>query len=524
MTQDLKSIIERKDAHLRALTQMSVEMNSQRSTSDLMNLVSKQTQTLVGADRVSIMLVDPAVKQLSIVSSAGVDDDVIQSMHLKKGEGIAGKVWESGKPILIPDISKDADYLRLSQKRQPPPSSLIAVPINDSSETFGVINVQRPLKADVFEEEELNLVTLIGIQTAGTLRNVRLVSDLKDQIRSIRSAQEIGNVIVSTFDVDNVLRLIVRGIRDVTGADACSIMLLDEKGEDLTIRASEGIPEEIANCVRIRKGENIAGWVAQEGRPLLLSNIEEDERFECTAKGRYSTNSVLSVPLKAKGKVLGVINVNRLVSPRPFNSNDENLLMIFANQAAIALENARLYSKLEKLAITDGLTGLANHRAFQEQLAAELARASRFFQEVSLLVIDIDHFKSVNDTFGHQQGDHVLRCVGQTLQKLVRKMDMVARYGGEEFAIIMPQTPKTEALRIAERIRKHVEEQRWVEDDENRSITLSMGISEYPNDGHDPAVLVELADLALYRSKQNGRNRITAVSIEMVKAKEGDPK
>jgi diguanylate cyclase (GGDEF)-like protein len=431
-------------------------------------------------------------------------------MHLKKGEGIAGKVWEEGEPLLIPDITKSHDYLKITQKKQPPPSSLISVPINDAEETFGVINVQRPLKSGVFEEEELNLVTLIGIQTAGTLRNVRLVSDLQDQIRSIRSAQEIGNVIVSTFDVDTVLRLIVRGIRDVTGADACSIMLLDAEGVYLSIRASEGIPEDIAKSVRIRKGENIAGWVAQEGRPLLIPNLDEDDRFECTARGRYSTNSVLSVPLKAKGCLLGVINVNRLVSTRPFNSNDENLLMIFANQAAIALENARLYNELQRLAITDGLTGLANHRAFQDQLKVELARASRFFQEVSLLIIDIDHFKSINDNFGHRRGDEVLRCVGQTLQKLVRRMDMVARYGGEEFAIIMPQTPKPEAVRIADRIRQNVERQRWVEEDPERAITLSMGVSEYPNDAHDPAALVELADQALYRSKQNGRWRTSA--------------
>ena len=523
MTEELLSRIQRKDAHLRALTEMSVEMNSQLSISDLMNLVSEKTKDLVGADRVSIMLVDPSLDQLSIVSSSGIDEDVIQTMHLRRGEGVAGSVWEEGKPILIPDISQHPAYRRISQKHPPPPSSLISVPINDSTVTYGVINVQRPLSMNVFEEEELNLVTLIGIQTAGTLRNVRLVSDLQDQIRNIRSAQEIGNIIVSTFDVDKVLQLIVRGIRDVTGADACSIMLLDEEGESLSIRASEGIPQEVADSVNIRKGENIAGWVAQEGRPLLIPNIEEDSRFKCTAKGRYSTNSVLSVPLKAKERLLGVINVNRLVSTRPFNSNDENLLMIFANQAAIALENARLYHKLEKMAITDGLTGLANHRAFQEQLVSELARASRFFQEVSLLIIDIDHFKSINDTYGHQRGDHVLRCVGQSLQKLVRKMDLVARYGGEEFAIIMPQTPKSEALRIAERIRANVGKQRWVEEDPTRAVTLSVGVSEYPNDGQDPARLVELADQALYQSKQAGRNRVTSASLEMARTREVNP-
>lgn len=162
MTKQLLEKIDRKDAHLRALTEMSVRMNSRRSTAELMDLVSQETRALVGADRVSIMLVDPLTHQLSIVSSSGVDEDVVATMHLKKGEGIAGKVWEEGKPLLIPDTSSSEDYLRISQKRPPVPATLISVPINDSTEVFGVINAQRPLTAGVYEEEELTR-TLVDI-------------------------------------------------------------------------------------------------------------------------------------------------------------------------------------------------------------------------------------------------------------------------------------------------------------------------------------------------------------------------
>jgi diguanylate cyclase (GGDEF)-like protein len=286
-------------------------------------------------------------------------------------------------------------------------------------------------------------------------------------------------------------------------------MLWDETGEYLQIRASEGIPDHVIKEVRVKRGENISGWVAQEGQPLLIRDLSSDPRFVGIAQERYRTNSLLSVPLKAKGQVLGVININNQSDNRIFTDEDQNLMMLFANQAAIALENARLYRELERLAITDGLTGLSNHRAFQERLAREISRAQRFMQEVSLLIIDIDFFKTINDKHGHLIGDHVLRCVSKLLLKTLRRMDFVSRYGGEEFAIIMPQTRKEEAVRIADRLRQRFEDARWIEQEPDRMVTVSIGVAEFPTDAGESQDLVEKADQALYQSKHTGRNRVT---------------
>ena len=448
-------------------------------------------------------------EKLSIVASSGVAEAVIERFQLKKGEGIAGKVWEKREGILIEDTGQDPQYLRLVQKADFVPSCLLSVPIEDSSEFFGAINVQRKKDLGAFNDEEMSLVTLIAVHTAGSIRNVRLWRDLEDHIQNIRAAQEIGNLLVSTFDVDTVLKLIVRGIRDVTGAEACSIMLWDEDEEFLKIHAAVGVPEDVIERVKLGKGENIAGWVAEHGEPLLIRNLNEDPRFVATARGRYCSNSVLSVPMIAKGKVLGVINVNNLTTERVFTANDMNLLKLFANQAAIALENARLYQELEKLAITDGLTGLANHRTFQDRLIVEIARASRFNQQVSLLMVDIDHFKLVNDRYGHQMGDHILRCVAESLEKQLRKMDFVARYGGEEFTVIMPQTHREKARQTADRIRERISEFRFFPKEMERVVTISVGVSEFPSDASEPGTLIELADRALYESKRLGRNRVT---------------
>ena len=511
---ELLEKIAKKEAHLNALTQMSVEMNSFRSLAELVSFVASKAKLLVEADKVSIMLADPATERMSIVASSGIAEDVIERFHLRRGEGIAGKVWETRKPVSIANTAASSQYVQLSRKPDRAASSLLSVPIEDASEFFGAINVQRSVEAGAFDEEETSLLTLIAVQTAGSIRNVRLVTDLEEHIQNIRAAQEIGNLLVSTFDVDTVLKLIVRGIRDVTGAEACSIMLWDSAERHLRIRAAVGIPEDVIERVRLRRGENIAGWVAEHGEPLLIRNLSDDPRFVATAGGRYCSNSVLSVPMIAKGKVLGVINVNNLTTERIFNANDMNLLKLFANQAAIALENARLYQELEKLAVTDGLTGLANHRAFQDRLIVEFARAGRFGQQVSLLMVDIDHFKVINDKYGHQMGDHILRCVAETLQNQLRKMDFVARYGGEEFTVIMPQTHKERAKQTADRIRERISEQMFFPSEPSRSITISIGVAEYPTDATEPSDLIELADRALYVSKGAGRNRVTLAVAE----------
>ncbi|MCG3196979.1 MAG: hypothetical protein GHCLOJNM_01460 [bacterium] len=509
---DLLARIERKDRHLKALADMSVKMNSFHTLEELMNFVATRTRELLESQRVTILVWNTEISRLVKVASSGGEEEELQP---GSGEEVALRALEAHTPILLSRDTTQEDAQRSGSETHGPPLSVLFVPFEDTEEASGVIHVERPFTQRAFDEEEISLLTLIASQTASSYRNVQLLSDMKDQLKNIHAVQEVGNLLVSTLDLDTVLKLIVRGIRDVTGAEVCSIMLWDENQEHLVIRASEGIPKRVVREARVRRGENIAGWVAQEGKPLLIRNIDEDRRFVGTAGGRYRSKAVLSVPLKARGQVLGVINVNNSTTTKVFTEEDQELLMLFANHAAIALENSHLYGELEKLAITDGLTGLANHRAFQERLVRELSRAQRFQQEVSLLIIDIDHFKSINDRHGHQVGDQVLRSVADALQDQLRKMDYVARYGGEEFAVIMPQTRKTESVRIAERLRERMANERFVKVDPTRSVTISVGVSEYPSDAREASQLVERADRALYFSKENGRNRVTPAGMDL---------
>jgi two-component system, cell cycle response regulator len=220
--------------------------------------------------------------------------------------------------------------------------------------------------------------------------------------------------------------------------------------------------------------------------------------------------SVLVLPLVRGEQVLGTVT---LVSSRAkaYPAAAREMLRVISHQIGVSLQNARMYQSMEERATTDGLTGLTNHRAFQERLEQLHALAERTGQKFSIILTDIDHFKSVNDTYGHPVGDAVLKRVAAIFTQRARKVDIVARYGGEEFVIVLPDTDSEGAAVFANRLREEIAAQMITSDNGSFSITLSLGVAAYPSDGLDRHVLIERADQALYYCKEHGRNRVTKV-------------
>jgi diguanylate cyclase (GGDEF)-like protein len=220
--------------------------------------------------------------------------------------------------------------------------------------------------------------------------------------------------------------------------------------------------------------------------------------------------SVLVLPLVRGEQVLGTVT---LVSSRQkaYPAAAREMLRVISHQIGVSLQNARMYQSMEERATTDGLTGLTNHRAFQERLEQLHALAERTGQKFSIILTDIDHFKSVNDTYGHPVGDAVLKRVAAIFTQRARKVDIVARYGGEEFVIVLPDTDAEGAAVFANRLREEIAAQTITSDNGSFSITLSLGVAAYPSDGHERHELIERADQALYYCKEHGRNRVTKV-------------
>lgn len=249
-------------------------------------------------------------------------------------------------------------------------------------------------------------------------------------------------------------------------------------------------------------------WVAERKIPLLVRNSDADTRF---AKGQFGAaeRSFMALPLYLFGNLVGFV---RASAPEPdrFKSEDLRGAELACTLAGVSMENIYLFEKVNELAIKDGLTGLYTHRAFQARVEEEILRSARSKVPFSVIMADIDHFKSYNDNFGHQAGDAVLKAVAEVFSAGVRDIDFVSRYGGEEFALIITGAGKAQAAAAAEGLRAALEARAFAFGGRPSRVTASFGVAEFPAEGAAASQLVRAADERLYRAKEGGRNRVVA--------------
>ncbi len=258
----------------------------------------------------------------------------------------------------------------------------------------------------------------------------------------------------------------------------------------------------------LTEADPVDAWVLQRRQPLLCEDLS-GHRFFQNARVEPGTRCLMVAPLWVENKIFGGLRVES-PAPRRFHRGDVRVLDALATMASLALDNAVLYHRIEALAVRDGLTGLFTHRAFEERLAEELLRAGRYRYAVSLIMLDVDHFKKVNDTHGHAAGDEVLRRLSRRLLSLARPVDMPARYGGEEFCLLLAETDRDRAAQVAEGFRRDMESERFLSDGRPFQVTVSAGVAAYPAEATTPPQLVRAADQRLYRAKNQGRNRVVA--------------
>ncbi|HBY57811.1 MAG TPA: hypothetical protein DEG96_08155 [Candidatus Atribacteria bacterium] len=327
-------------------------------------------------------------------------------------------------------------------------------------------------------------------------------------LRLIISEINIGS------NLDKILNLIIEKCVKIIEAERGSLMLFDSQSEKLYIKSSIGLSEKTVSGVRIKPGEGIAGWVFIEGKPLLIEEGAKDPRFKKFENIEEELKSIISVPLKIKDETIGVINVDNKLKGELFDLDDLQLLSDFANEAAIAIQNAQLHQQMKNLAITDELTGLYNFRYLIERLEEEIKRAQRYERSLALIMADIDHFKEYNDTFGHLEGNRVLKSLANILKINIREVDIVGRYGGDEFIIILPEADQKEAQEIAERIRLKVERYKFIDNEDHSGetkLTLSLGVTSCFQEIISLQGLIYKVDQALYLAKRKGRNRVEVI-------------
>jgi diguanylate cyclase (GGDEF)-like protein len=362
-----------------------------------------------------------------------------------------------------------------------------------------------------FDVNRIKLIIKRGVEEQRlSIENRELLASLKIEKDKLESVLEIGKMMSSILNLGELINFIVTKTTEVLKAQKGSLMLLDEATGNLIIRGAIGLSNDILNSAPVKIGDKIAGWVAKRGEPLLVENIETDPRTKRENRPHYIGKSFISIPLIHKDKIHGVLNITDKDSDTGiFSIDDLNYISIIINQAAIAIENARLYEEVTKLAITDALTGLFNHRYFQEYLLNEMNRAKRYGRPLSLVMFDIDNFKKYNDQYGHLTGDSILRNIGTILKNNAREVDIVCRYGGEEFMMILPETDAAGATAIADKIRETISScnQRDEALVNVGPITVSGGIAQYEKK-FGKEQFIQYTDQAMYQAKKDGKNKI----------------
>lgn len=432
------------------------------------------------------------------------------------GEGILGGVLKRNVPVRMhaPGGLKGVTYYEAGG---PTVKSLLAVPIVEAGGLMrGVLIADRLEDAEFSANDERLLQTvanevLRAIEVERVMNYIRKTRDEKDRFyRAIEELNRAGSP-------DQVFLAVLESARQLAGLDFAAVTLVSEVEGKRIHKVARMLG--VTSAGKAMEGKTfpdntgLVANVVRYGAPLPgreLRQMDKQVIFDEETQVRGLAGLKI-LPLTAGDRILGTLVAG---SRKKAALDDEVLRMleVLAIQAAQAVLRAQLYEQMEKMATTDGLTGLVNHRTFQSRAEEALAQAKRYGRKCSLILTDIDHFKSVNDTYGHPTGDMVLRGVAKILRDKARDTDIVARYGGEEFAIVMPETDVKGAYAIAERIREAVQAEIFQTEMGPLKVTLSLGIATFPDSHTEKQGLIDLSDQCLYHAKRHGRNQSVTVA------------
>ncbi len=321
---------------------------------------------------------------------------------------------------------------------------------------------------------------------------------------------DVAKALTSSLDLDSILQTIMEKMAEYFRPDTWSLLMVDETQSELYFAIAVGDAAEALRNVRLKVGEGIAGWVAKHGEQLVVPDVMNDPRFakRIDETTKWETRSIICVPLRSKHRVLGVIQLVN-VNMENFSDQEVFFLQSLCDYAAIAIDNARAVEKIQELTITDDCTGLFNARHLHKILETEVYRSARFGYEFTVIFIDLDHFKQVNDTHGHLIGSKLLAEIGYLIKAQLRLIDYAFRYGGDEFVVLLPQTGKDAALVVAKRLRDTLRTSTFCQEENlNLNIRASMGVATYPHDAKNPQDIIRQADEMMYMVKNSTRDNI----------------
>ena len=497
---------------LRLVSEMSVAINqSMDLDAVLQTAVTGLARVLEDVDvsQIGLALFDETREYLTVVAECASPGGVpaVGTRIPEDGNPSMERILATKAPLAIADAQNDplVSPIReiMIQRRI---QSILLTPLIVRNEVIGTLGCDAIGTPHTFTQEEIELTQTVANLVAARIEQARLLDTER------RRAEELDVLRATIADISSELELskllqaiLVRAVAllDATGGD---LGLYDETRKELLVVSSYNLGKDYTGT-RMAEGEGVMGCVAATGEPLIIQDYNVWEgRSRQYADGKWY--AVMAAPLTIGGRLVGVIGVVDADPTHQFTASNLRLLNLFAQQAAIAIENAGAFGEVQRLAITDGLTGISNRRHLFALGEREFNRARRFDRPLSAIMLDIDHFKQVNDTYGHAVGDQVLCSVAKCCLIGIRDIDIVGRYGGEEFGILLPETAGHDAYNTAERLRQTIAETPTKTKRGSIAVTISLGVAEVTEDTPDLVSLFDHADQALYAAKQGGRNRV----------------
>ena len=503
--------IRRQNRELTSLNAVAVGVGQSLNVGEILEATLSRMAEVEGVAAGGIMVWDPERGVLRLAAERGLSAALRAAWH---EQPLAASPWaavfrEPG-PGLLEDPAAAPDPA-LRAEGSDAYGNHACVALTAKGRTLGLMHLlsQPPHR---FGADHVRFFAAIGRQVGMALENAHLYHHTEQQVSQMRALYEVSSSITSTLELQEILRALIERLLDLLKVDRCVVTLSDVTGTagEVVMGYDGSKPMPWIHGIQITLDRHPEVRRALETKKALVISEALQEPLLTAVRSLLvplQVRSMLVIPLLTKDKALGVIALSSLREARLFTAGDVEFCQILANQAAIAIENSRLFAETKRLASTDELTGLFNHRQFYLLLGQEVRRALRYGRQLSLILADIDYFKAYNDRYGHLAGDEALRQISRVLKTKSRDVDMVARYGGEEFTIILPETELAQAAVQAERLRVAVEAHRFGSAAEGH-LTVSLGVATLIEGMDRPEQLVHRADQALYEAKASGRNRV----------------
>jgi diguanylate cyclase (GGDEF)-like protein len=504
-------------AQLQSIQQLGTRLNRLSGVTEIGLAIATELRQLIDYHNVRVYRLDG--QELIPVAMQGqvgeYVDETPDQLRVSLGQGITGWVAVNRVAQNLGNAAADPRANTIPGTEDDLAESMLLAPMLFDDQVLGVLVLSK-LGLDQFSDDDLRLLVIYASFAAQAMANADATERLRDQsqalerqLRGQRELLQITESILTTLDARAVLESITERLGGLISSDNIAIEVVDPANGVLTPLTAHGIHRDFYMEPWDAGETGVATWVVEHNEPVYIRDEANDPRVNQRDDGEPSDGSLIVVPLRNRGGAIGVLTIERLGTGNTFSYDEFELVQLFAAQVSIALQNAEVFQAVQVRARTDGLTGLLNHSTFEEWLARAVREGNKF----SLIMLDLDDFRDVNNSLGHQAGDDLLRRIASGLVRAGRDSDLVFRYGGDEFAFLLPHTDGQGAQQVAERALQAVRTT-W------RPMSASIGVATFPVDGATPEQVLLAADRACFVAKRAGRDRIATAAEGLALAAE----